>query len=374
MSSATSKIKKDKVSTHGEKQSKESKESKSGKESSKSNKEVNKKTSHEHDDNITPEEYQKDEEIYRKLSKIIIKLEEKGLLVKEAAYGKRRCEYVRGDDLLKSFKDNLAFICQEIKNITGEDINPSSIDALQKVYEEFNSRSMMLKARKFKNDGKIKYPKRLEPYEHEEGGCCDDVNCSENESEDEPDEPEVPASEMRKFDEKMFYALDIHRSKGSVYMWLAIVVVGVLMYCLFPVWPVEVKIAVWWICYILLNLMVGVIVIRLIVYGFMYVFGLDFWVFPNLFDEKLGVLDSFKPFVSYIKRTESMITLVVRACIFGFIAYLCWTVYDNPSTVNDFGQHVADIYVDFFEWGKEKVINYGVRKIDMINIFLCIFL
>jgi translocation protein SEC62 len=366
MSSATSKISKEKVKADGEKQSKENKEKKESKEtkshkdhkeSKKSNKEINKTPSDE--DNISPEQYEKDEEIYRKLSTIIIKLEEKGLPVKEAAYGKTRAEYVRGDDLLKCFKENLTFICQEIKNITGEDINPSATDALQKVYEEFNGRNMMLKALKFKDDGKIKYPKRLAPYEEKliVDDCCDKKHGSEDEH-----GQHVSQSEMRKFEEKMFYVLDIHRSKRSVYMWLTLVVVGILMYCLFPVWPVEVKIGVWWICYILLNLMVGIIVIRLVVYAFMYVFGVDFWVFPNLFDEKLGVLESFVPFVSFAKRTESMITLIVRACIFGFIAYLCWTVYDNPNTVNDFGQHVADLYVDFFEWGKEKVINYGVRN------------
>jgi translocation protein SEC62 len=111
--------------------------------------------------------------------------------------------------------------------------------------------------------------------------------------------------------------------------------------------------------------MLGMIILRLTLHGLMYVFGVDFWLFPNLFDEKLGVIDSFKPLGSINRRTETLMTIIIRVIITGSLAYLAWTVYDNPTTINDFGQHVADGYIDFFEWGKEKVINYGVRKFKL---------
>ena len=44
---------------------------------------------------------------------------------------------MRGDDLLKAFKENAEFLCQEIKSIAGVTIDPTGKDAIQNIYEEF---------------------------------------------------------------------------------------------------------------------------------------------------------------------------------------------------------------------------------------------
>ena len=58
-----------------------------------------------------------------------------------------------------------------------------------------------------------------------------------------------------------------------------------------------------------------------IFYGIVYPVGQDFWLFPNLFDEKLGVVDSFKPLYSVCPRTETLITRLVKV---GITLNLVW--------------------------------------------------
>ena len=169
--------------------------------------------------------------------------------------------------------------------------------------------------------------------------------------------------EMKKFDEKLFYVLDLHRDKKATYFWLFAVIFAVLMYTSFPIWPYEVKVGIWWVSYILLVAMVVLICVRLVLFIFFYIFGIDLWLFPNLFDEKLGILDSFKPFFSVNKRHETTITILIRVAISSVVLYLAWNVYEDPALVTDFFNHLGELYSDVFEWGKDKVVSYGVKTI-----------
>ena len=294
---------------------------------------------------------EKEEELqFQKLSSVFIRLEDKGLAVKNASYSKVRVEYIRGDDLSKYLKENIDRICKDVNSICSTSIDPKEETALQKVYSEFNKRGLMVKAVRFTEDGKVKYPKRLAHFEESGEDCCGEKHA---------DVPKVSFEEMKRFDEKMFYVLDLHRGKGKTYFWLFVVISMVLMYCLFPVWPYEVKVAIWWVSYILLNLMIGLMAVRLTLHCLFYIFGVDFWLFPNLHDDKLGIIDSFKPLYSLEKRTETLFTLIFRLAIVGCVGYLVFYVYQNPESINDFADHVAEVYVDVFDWGKEKIVNYG---------------
>lgn len=73
------------------------------------------------------------------------------------------------------------------------------------------------------------------------------------------------------------------------------IIAAVLCFVLFPVWPFEIKYAIWLISLILLIVLVGLIVVRLVIYLICVIFGYDVWIFPNLMGDR-GILDSFKPF------------------------------------------------------------------------------
>ena len=66
---------------------------------------------------------------------------------------------------------------------------------------------------------------------------------------------------------------------------------------LFPLWPYELKYAVWLISLYLLIVLVGIIILRLIIYILAASFGVSFWIFPNLFGD-YGFVESFLPVYS----------------------------------------------------------------------------
>lgn len=66
---------------------------------------------------------------------------------------------------------------------------------------------------------------------------------------------------------------------------MILVVAAILFVVLFPVWPYEFKYYVWYISLILLVLSIGLIVLRLLLYSILSLFGYSFWLFPNLLIE-----------------------------------------------------------------------------------------
>ncbi len=102
-----------------------------------------------------------------------------------------------------------------------------------------------------------------------------------------------------------------------------------------PIWPYKMKIAVWWISYILLLITGGLLIIRFIVYLFFYIFGVDVWIFPDLNDEKLGFFDSFKRVISWEKRNEKWYTILIRIAIALFTGWIAFCVYKNPKLIDD---------------------------------------
>lgn len=71
---------------------------------------------------------------------------------------------------------------------------------------------------------------------------------------------------------------------------LALFIIAVLGFTMYPIWPLSVKVGIWYLSVTLLIIMVGFTLIRLILYVVFWLFGYEFWIFPNLFDDELGVV------------------------------------------------------------------------------------
>ncbi len=121
-------------------------------------------------------------------------------------------------------KENFNHIAGDVYRITGNDIGSYSNSALQQFYDVFFKRRMLLKVDRFDEGGKkLRYPKRMEP---------------------------VTQQEIGNFEESKFYMLTFerpHKKKAYVYLWISIIVV--LGVCLFPVWPLSLKLGVWWVLF-----------------------------------------------------------------------------------------------------------------------------
>lgn len=108
------------------------------------------------------------------------------------------------------------------------------------------------------------------------------------------------------------------------------VVLLILAVVLFPLWPYELKYGVWLVCLYFMILIVGIIILRLILYVFAASFGVSFWVLPNLFGD-YGVLDSLRPIYSVERWENDVVTVILRVLAFGTFLYYCHSIYQEPE-------------------------------------------
>ena len=109
-----------------------------------------------------------------------------------------------------------------------------------------------------------------------------------------------------------------------------LVITGVLVLVLFPIWPFTVKYILWLISLVLLVILVGIIIVRLIVFLLSSVFNYNVWIFPNLFFAN-GLLDSFIPVIEISKGDKSWLDLFIRLFAISFFLLLSTHIYLNPT-------------------------------------------
>merc|ERR1712176_485984 len=134
----------------------------------------------------------------------------------------------------------------------------------------------------------------------------------------------------------------------------ALIIAGVLLACMFPVWPMWAKIGIWYLSVIFLSLYFGVLILRMLIYTLFWIVGFDFWIFPNLNDEYCGFLDSFQPVYSWEKRKDDFIRLFVR---FGSLAICAVAIQQIAEThsLSDVQNFITSSYIDVLDWGVDKL-------------------
>jgi len=225
------------------------------------------------------------------ISKLIDQCISMKLNVKEANYCKQRHKYITGSDFESFVKENSEFVAKEFNKLLKLELDAKSEKLAQKVFEILHDRDMLLRASK-ESDDKKKYPKKLlaleEDSDSESGSDSDSCNsCDEagkNKIKGNKKEEEINFDNL---DSKGFYILYLEQSKSSLYFYLALIIIGILAFTLMPVWPLELKIFIWWVTYILLIIMIGLVVVRWILYGLFLIFGKEFWLFPDLFNDNV---------------------------------------------------------------------------------------
>jgi len=135
---------------------------------------------------------------------------------------------------------------------------------------------------------------------------------------------------------------------------LALIIAGVLLACMFPVWPMWAKVGIWYLSVIFLSLYFGLLILRMVIYTAFWIVGFDFWIFPNVNDEYCGFLDSFKPIYSWEKRKDDALMLLVR---FGSLAIAAVAIQQIAEThsLADVQDFVTSSYIDVLDWGVEKL-------------------
>ena len=301
------------------------------------------------------------------LSEIIKFLESKGLEIKECIYLTTRTEFVKGKDLKEKLSENLKEVCNKINNSLKMNISPEKPDiAIEEIYKLCKTVDLISKACREDGDKK-KHVKKLLPYE--QLVLINKCNCGKNHEElDSVDHPQrLDLSELYSFDPSFFYVLNINRSKSKIYFYLFLIIFAILLYVLMPVWPYKMKVAVWWISYVLLLAIIGLYIVRLIIYVFFYIFGFDVWLFPDMDDPKLGVIDSFKRVMSFESRKDKWYFIVIRLILAIISGYVGFCVYKNPKLIDDAQSFVVNIVKDLYHYGEDKFVNNNSTAVKLKN-------
>jgi len=143
------------------------------------------------------------------------------------------------------------------------------------------------------------------------------------------------------------------------YIYLALVVFGLLFFLLFRVWPEWLRIGVWYLSWYLLVLLIGTAVVRAIVWFALFHLGIDFWIFPNYFIDSDNILDSFRPFLEVEKRQDmfDIRMLLVRIASAFAIFYGVSEFMKEPENLDNLLSGGGEIWNDVFEWGQNKFLG-----------------
>jgi len=166
------------------------------------------------------------------------------------------------------------------------------------------------------------------------------------------------------FEENSFYVICYEGSKTWRYAALAGIISAVLLLCMFPAWPLQVKIIVWYISFSMLTTILFLMTLRLVTFVLLWFLGADFWIFPNLLNEEIGVVESFQPVWSFSYRKDEWIMVAAR---FVCAILLAAAVYQLNQThsLSDIGNFTKQQFLDVLEWGQKKLED-GPRPVNVI--------
>ena len=127
-----------------------------------------------------------------------------------------------------------------------------------------------------------------------------------------PEKPMAPMTETG-----IYMLMEKESDKKTASMYLILMVVGILALMCFRLWPLWLKKGIWYVSFYLLVFLVVTAILRVIIWGFFYHFGMEIWLFPNYWIDSNDPRDSFLPVWSFEVREDSM---EVRSIIFRLIS------------------------------------------------------
>lgn len=152
----------------------------------------------------------------------------------------------------------------------------------------------------------------------------------------------------------------INREQSSWrFVYLALVVFGLFFFLLFRVWPEWLRIGVWYVSWYMLVFLIGMAVVRAIVWFLIFHIGFDFWIFPNYFIESNNPLDSFFPLWEGYRR-EDMFEIrmgIVRVASAFCLFYSASEFLKEPENLDNLMSGSTEVWNDVFEWGQNKFLG-----------------
>jgi len=175
----------------------------------------------------------------------------------------------------------------------------------------------------------------------------------------------------RDFDEAGYFTWIYEGDKTMSHLMTAALVLGFLFCVCFPIWPTFLRVFVWYLSVTLLLFIFFLITFRALLFLMVWIVGWEVWFLPNLFDESLGFVDSFKPIISCeaTKPGQLPYRLGVGVAFFSF----CYWAVTQPSEFDGFvaaqGDFLKDLYAgtllsDMSQEEKENIDKPKMQSLD----------
>lgn len=157
---------------------------------------------------------------------------------------------------------------------------------------------------------------------------------------------QLELSEMQKWDPVSCYVWDFEGSKRFSHFLTGLLIVGMLGVTCFPIWPHFLKVYLWYCSVTMLIFMILFVAFRGIIFLNFWIWGYEFWIFPNLFDESLTVIDSFKPLYTFEPGAAGQ-RYYRSALVVASVAFFVYC-YNQPTDFDTFlsaqKEFVSDLY------------------------------
>jgi hypothetical protein len=114
---------------------------------------------------------------------------------------------------------------------------------------------------------------------------------------------------------------------------IVVMIIVIIAFTLLPLWPMVARKALWYLSVTFLLCFSGFCAIRLALFLMLWMVGIEFWIFPNMFDESLSVVDSFKPVYSIHQSGPGMLFYRLGTMI-GLVAFGYWA-YTQPTDFDE---------------------------------------
>jgi len=182
---------------------------------------------------------------------------------------------------------------------------------------------------------------------------------------------ELGMTRVRDFDEGGYFTWVYEGDKTMSHIMTAALIFGFLFCVCFPIWPTFLRVFVWYLSVSLLLFIFFLITFRALLFLFVWIIGFEFWFLPNLFDETLSFVDSFKPLYSFeaTKPGQLPYRLGVGIAFFSF----CWWAVTQPSEFDGFvnaqGDFLKDLYAGTLlsDMSQEQKENIDKPKMQSLN-------
>jgi translocation protein SEC62 len=142
-------------------------------------------------------------------------------------------------------------------------------------------------------------------------------------------------------------------------LYLGLLIVVVLACMCFRLWPLWLKKAIWYMSFYLLVFLIVTAIFRVILWGILYHFGFEVWLFPNYWIDSNDPRDSFLP-VWFAEKREDMFefrSIIFRIISGSLIVYMGYQFCLDEKNVEDLKDLAQNGISDLFDYGQDFMIG-----------------